>query len=392
MNVCFVCNEYPEGPHGGIGTMTQLLAEELSRDNHKVKVIGIYDYSYPSPDFEIKKGVEITRLRSNYKNNLSVFRAYWKLGNTIRNWSKNNQIDIIESPDSYGMLSLFPGFGKPLVLRAHGNNTYFSSILNIPVKKKTLFYERNLYRKASGYSAVSQFTANKMSSLLNIRNPYTIIYNGIEIPQAFTKDETFTENCKKILTLQNPIIFSGTLTAKKGIYELVRAAVKLLEQGIILTLIMNGKDSVNLPTGKSVKEELLTLIPASLRGRFIFSGHITRNELICQYKYSKAAIFPSYAEAFALAPMEAMATGIPTIFSNTCSGAELISDKVDGFLIDPRSEDSMAQAIKYILDHPLESKIIGEKGREKILNNFSKEIMATKTLKFYDHVQASNKR
>jgi len=389
MNVCLICNEYPDGPHGGIGSMTQLLAEELVALNHAVKIIGVYDYSYPSPDFEIKNGVEVTRLRSNYKQNLSVFRAYWKLGSTIRMWSQNNQIEIIESPDSYGMLSILPSFGKPFVLRAHGNNTYFSSILKIPIKKKTLFYEWNLYRKASGYSAVSEYTARKMKSLFNIRKPFEIIYNGIDIQVESNNTTEFPGNCKEILSLQNPIIFSGTLTAKKGIYELVRSVIKLLEQGIILTLIINGKDTINLLTGNSVKDELINLIPDSLKKNFIFNGHITRNELFCHYKYSKAAIFPSYAEAFALAPMEAMANGIPTIFSSTCSGSELISDKENGLLVNPESDESIAQAIAYILDFPVEAKILGKKGREKILNNFSKELMATNTLRFYEHIQTS---
>ena len=383
MNICYVCNEYPEGPHGGVGTMTQLLAEELTSRNHSVKVIGVYDKGYPSAKFEVKNGVEVTRIKVNFKNKLDVLWGNWVMARKIRSWIKKEMIDIIECPDSYGMLSLFAPFKRPLVLRANGNNTYFSSILEIPLKKNTAFYERNLYQKASGFCAVSAFTANKMKSLFNIKDSITVIYNAVEIQKG---DLNVTDKYKNFLELSNPIVFSGTLTAKKGIYELVRAVLILLNKGIEVTLVINGKDSVNKATGKSVKSELLDMIPDERINNFIFNGHVTRNDLFCQYNYAKAAIYPSFAEAFALAPMEAMTLGIPTIFSKTCSGDELIIDKFDGLLIDPSSEESIAQSIVYLLQDKERASLIGQKGKEKIENYFSKERMTTNTLAFYEQI------
>jgi len=390
MNICFICNEYPEGPHGGIGTMTQLLAEGLVANNQAVKVIGVYHHGYSSPDFETKKGVEIYRLRADIKNSFSVFTAFWKLWQIVSKWVKEKKIDLVECPDSYGLISVLPTFGVPLVLRAHGNNTYFSSILNIPLKKKTLFYEWNLYRRANRYCAVSEFTANKMSAIYKIKQPISVIYNGLEINSLESQSLT-SEGYNSLASIQNPIIFSGTLTPKKGIYELVKAMVSLLEEGLDATLIINGKDTVKLATGLSVKQELMEIIPDALHNNFIFNGHVTREEILNQYKYAKAAVFPSFAEAFALAPMEAMLTGLPTIYSDTCSGPELISDKNDGLLINPESIESISSAIKYILKHPDEAMIMGQKGRNKIIRNFSKETMTIQTLQFYNNVRTSNK-
>ncbi len=383
MNICYVCNEYPEGPHGGVGTMTQLLAEELKLRNHSVKVIGVYDLHYPAPEFEIRNGVEITRLKVDYKNKFAVLWGNWTMARKIRQWIKKDLVDIIESPDSYGLFSLFASFYKPFVLRANGNNTYFSEILKIPLKKNTQFYERNLYKKAFGFCAVSSFTANLMKQLYNINDPITVIYNAVEI---HNDEFTIPEKCSDIAKFNNPIVFSGTLTPKKGIYELVKAVIILLNKEIDVTLIINGKDTANINTGHSVKSELLELIPDKYKENFIFNGHVTRNELICHYKYSKAAVFPSYAEAFAFAPMEAMAAGIPTIYSLEGSGEELINEKVDGLLVDPSSEDSIAEAVEFLLLNPDEALKIGKKGNEKIRLLFSKETMSTKTLLFYEQI------
>jgi glycosyltransferase involved in cell wall biosynthesis len=386
MNICYVCNEYPEGPHGGVGTMTQLLAEELSARKHTVKVIGVYNVSYPSPCFEIKNGVEITRIKVNFRNRFAVLAGNWKMAGTIRSWIKKGQVDIIEASDSYGLFSLYVKFKKPLILRANGNNTYFQSILNTPLKKNTAFYERNLYKKAFGFCAVSSFTADRMKELYNIPEPVTVIYNAVEAQHELDDEAGMTENGLQVSALSNPIVFSGSLTPKKGIYELVHAVIALLSKGLVLNLIINGKDSVNIKTGQSVKKELLSMIPDSLLSHFIFNGHVTRRDLMQQYKNSKAAIFPSFAEAFAFAPMEAMAAGIPTIFSEDCSGRELIIDKEDGLLINPSSIESITQAIEFVLQNPVESALIAQKGKEKISKQFSKVTMATKSLEFYEQI------
>ena len=66
MKVCFICPEYPEGPHGGIGSIVQLMGRNMVQKGHEVKVIGIYPKSYPGNDFEIDQGVEVWRLRYKF--------------------------------------------------------------------------------------------------------------------------------------------------------------------------------------------------------------------------------------------------------------------------------------------------------------------------------------
>jgi glycosyltransferase involved in cell wall biosynthesis len=58
-------------------------------------------------------------------------------------------------------------------------------------------------------------------------------------------------------------------------------------------------------------------------------------------------------------------------------------------LIDPSSEESIAQAIEYVIQNPTIAKQIGQKGKEKIKHFFSKETMATKSIVFYEKTQNS---
>lgn len=391
MKVCYICNEYPEGPHGGIGTVVKLLAEEIVNMGHQAIVIGVYDRSYPSASFEKKNNVEVYRLKVDLKNRFESFLGYYKMSRILRRWITEGKVDIIEVPDSYGMISIFKSFRAPLVLRAHGNNTYISSVLGTLLKKKTKWYEKNLYKKADDYCAVSAYTADRMRLLYGIDANITVIYNGIDIENA---DDIIIEKSvsEEFSTLTNPLVFSGTLNRMKGIFELVNAILNLLQQKIEVTLIINGKDSVNQQTGTSVKQELIEGIPLEYRKYFIFKGHVKRETLFQQYKLAKAAVFPSYVEAFAMAPLEAMAMGIPTLFSDKCSGKEAIDHLKDGLLIKPDNESSIVWAIKWVLQNPDEALKVGLKGKEKVEQYFTKQIMVKNSINFYKHAIYNQKR
>jgi glycogen synthase len=46
MNILYICDEYPPGPNGGIGSVVQNLARELVKQGHKVYVVGLYPIGY----------------------------------------------------------------------------------------------------------------------------------------------------------------------------------------------------------------------------------------------------------------------------------------------------------------------------------------------------------
>src|SRR5690606_18786786 len=63
MNILFICDEYPPGRHGGIGTAVQLLARELVKQGHYVVVAGFYDWGYGGEDEFSDEGVVVYRFR-----------------------------------------------------------------------------------------------------------------------------------------------------------------------------------------------------------------------------------------------------------------------------------------------------------------------------------------
>jgi len=63
MNVLFICEEYPPGKNGGIGTMVRMLGREMVKQGHNVYVAGLYPHGYGEADYEEDEGVKVWRLR-----------------------------------------------------------------------------------------------------------------------------------------------------------------------------------------------------------------------------------------------------------------------------------------------------------------------------------------
>ncbi len=77
------------------------------------------------------------------------------------------------------------------------------------------------------------------------------------------------------------------------------------------------------------------------------------------------------AEPFGRVILEAMAAGKPVIGTASGGTPELIQDGENGLLVPPRDERAIAKAILALLRNPLKAKEMGERGRKRILSDFT---------------------
>ena len=114
-----------------------------------------------------------------------------------------------------------------------------------------------------------------------------------------------------------------------------------------------------------------------------FHGHVPMAQLRTIYQNCRMAVFPSYAEAFAMAPMEAMAEGCPVICSNRSSGPELLRHGCDGLIVDPDNEGEIAESVLNLLEDDSMAARIGCAGRETIRDRFCSEHVVNELVDFY---------
>jgi glycosyltransferase involved in cell wall biosynthesis len=79
-------------------------------------------------------------------------------------------------------------------------------------------------------------------------------------------------------------------------------------------------------------------------------GHVPLDELVGLYRSAGAVVYPSLYEGFGMPCLEAMACGCPVAASNVASLPEVCGDAA--VYLDPNSVESIADAIRLVLDDP----------------------------------------
>ncbi len=395
MNVLFICDEYPPGLNGGIGTMVQQLSQELVRQGHQVFVIGLYSYRYGCPDYEIDHGVKIFRLRYGLKLPVNGTSRWYNLLEKLPNFIKRNlngksayknyidfinrlitefKIDIVEMPDwntfAYNIgikYPILPVFNIPVVLKLHGSHSYFSKELDEPVKKYWHTIDRLIWERADAVIAVSGYTASQNVALFQKSKPIKILYNTVAV---LNKE-------RDIKRLENLVFYSGSLVKKKGIFELLRAWNNVIKEFPQAQLVVFGKGPI-----AALKANLTYSAIASVT----FMGHQPRPILMEYLQKSTLAIFPSFSETFGLVAIEAMSTGCPTIFTKLSCGPEIVTDFVNGLLVDPNNTDEIADKILLLLNNVSLRNAIGVAGKNTVMERFEITKSATDHVAFYQEV------
>lgn len=397
MNILYLCDEYPPGRHGGIGTYVRLIARQMVKLEHTVIVAGMYSEGYGGDDKFVDEGVKVYRYRWETGGSWADDRQSFlgKLTNRIlretgiveKNIKKSlasyqkkleqiiteEQIDIIEMPDYNDYIRFcksyipFPQLSVPVVVKMNGTITYFNTEAGLSTAQQIVKMEQAILNQAKAVSSASRYTAYKSAEYLHYDKPIKVLYNGINTNLGLGE------------ILRNPlqVVFTGSLVQKKGIYQLAKAWNVVNQNMPGARLLILGKGSqkaVNAYLGDKAKSSVT------------FKGHVNADELYHDLSGSAIAVFPSYSEAFALAPLEAMACGTAVINSNRTSGPELVDDGVNGVLIDPDNIDQLAEAILSLLNNVELGTRLGKAGNEKVKAFFDIDIIAKQTLGFYEDV------
>jgi glycosyltransferase involved in cell wall biosynthesis len=372
MKVCFICAEYPPSPHGGIGTATQSLARELVRTGHKVRVIGIRERSDTASEQEVDCGVEILRLPPPARRRVGWLRSRYALYKEVAAAVRRGEVDLVEAPDFEGWTAGWRRLQVPVVIRLQGSVSYFAAESGRPIDRLIFEVERLALNRASFHCSSSRYTADVTRRLFGLRRfEPEILYNPVQIP-AETQSRRPSGS---------DVVFTGTLTLKKGVLHLLRAWPDVARSFPRAQLHLYGRDGKS-PVGGSMSDYLRAQLPNSVRRSVIFHGGVSHETVLEALGSAGVGVFPSFSEAFGVAPMESMAQGCPTIYSRLSSGPELITDGVDGLLVDPANVKEITQALVRVLGDSGLANRLGNAGRRRV-ENFSVQALARRNLAFY---------
>lgn len=230
---------------------------------------------------------------------------------------------------------------------------FIHDVLEVPYPQYYTWKER-LYFKVKKWTlpyadrviTTTQYVKDELAKFCYIKKDQPVDITPLGVSSVFKAgDRHDVEQLKKVKTKFNLpdsyLLFAGRLNARKNIENLI-ASLEFVNDKNISLVIAGSRD------GKSPQLNHL-LSDKEWSSRILFTGAVSDDEMSGLYAMAKVFCFPSFAEGFGLPPLEAMASGIPVIVSNTTSLPEVCGKAA--LYIDPNDPHAIAQKITELLEN-----------------------------------------
>ena len=335
MNIGIVC--YPT--FGGSGVLATELGLELSRKGHQVHFI-----TYRQP-------VRLELLNSNvhfHEVNVPDYPLFHyqpyelALSSKLVDMVKVHKIDVLHVhyaiPHAYAAYMAKKmlheeGIKIPIVTTLHG--TDITLVGSHPFYKTAVTFSIN---QSDAVTSVSQSLKEDTQRLFNTQKDIKVIPNFIDIDKYKTD---FKECDRDLLALPSERVITHVSNFRpvKRIADVIEVFYKVQKE-VPSKLMMVGEG----PERKQAEQLCKTY---GIEDKVVFLGNSNEvDKILC---YSDLFLLPSETESFGLAALEAMASGVPVISSNSGGIPEVNIEGVSGYLSPVGAVDEMAQnAIKII--------------------------------------------
>ena len=413
MKIAVLVYEYPPKIVGGLGTYAAEITRKFVLMDNDVTVFTMNDDGGTLPTREIWRGIEIHRpLHIDVSDSLPdvIAEDIKKWGRGLRLFGNLLVYNYLTASKLINELIKKEGVNYDVVV-AHD---WLSIMGGVTVKKESdlpLVFHVHSTEKGrtlgNGSSVVSniELRGAKMADMIITvsyamkdeliqlgfpKDKIEVAYNGVD-PQKYDPKNVSSEQVRKIKAFYGlkeddfMILFLGRLVGVKGVDKLIMAMPHVLSKIPNARLVIVGVGDqqeylINLTRTMRLNEYV--------RFRFDF---IPEEERILHYAACDVAVFPSYYEPFGIVALEAMSMEKPVVVGAAgVSGMREIvvccSDEQCGYHIDPNNPSDIAWGIISSLENPERRKWLGKNGRKRVLNEFTWNKIAEKTVQLYEEV------
>ncbi|MBI5740379.1 MAG: glycosyltransferase [Nitrospirae bacterium] len=283
--------------------------------------------------------------------------------------------------------SVKPDIVHTFMFSANSYGRVAAVLCRVPVIIASERCERNKYEMGKYQNYIDRLLAlfsqgiicNSRGVALTLINKYSfasrkimVVHNGINADNFF-KQDCIGGTDKRA---QKIIVTVGRLYHQKNHRLFLEAAKIVLKKS-------EDKEIKFLIIGKGPLQEELENYAESLgiRGNVIFAGE--RNDIPEVLHDADIFVMTSLYEGMPNAVMEAMAAGLPVVASDVGGSNELVVDGETGFLCPCDNAALIAERVIHLLADPQNSSVMGERGRERILRDFTLQKMVDDTQGIY---------
>jgi glycosyltransferase involved in cell wall biosynthesis len=251
-------------------------------------------------------------------------------------------------------------FEKGVLLR-WGQLLGFRVILHIHVGRFPVFARRPLLRPLVRHflreaDCVVALSPTLLRTLEEIApgTRFQLIENGVAVPAV-----------QPIPSESMDVVMIASLTDRKGVPEAIAAFARIAALHPAATLRLAGPVE---PADRARYEQ--QGVSLGISGRIRFEGPVTGVDKNALLTGCSIFILPSHTEGVPLAMLEAMAAARPVVVTAVGGIPDVLSDGIDGFMVQPRDVHALADRLHVLLSNADLREGIGSAARATVLARF----------------------
>jgi glycosyltransferase involved in cell wall biosynthesis len=151
------------------------------------------------------------------------------------------------------------------------------------------------------------------------------------------------------------LLYVGRISREKDLDILADAYRRLRDDHLPVQLFVVGHGPYSKKLAQSLPEA-------------VFTGYLTGTELATAYASADIFVFPSTTDTFGNVILEAQASGVPVIVSDSGGPKELVEDKTNGLVTRSRDADDFMRAIRSLATDKAERERMGAAARKSVVD------------------------
>ena len=267
--------------------------------------------------------------------------------------------------------------GPPIVVHTfHGHvlHGYFD-----PFRTRVFrLLERFLARSSTALIAVSPQVRDDLVSLgVAPAEKFTVVRLGIELDERVAIDDAMRADARRVMGIPSgrfAVGWVGRMTGVKRTDDVVRAFAALRARGVDACLCIVGDG----PDREQVERRAHEL---GVVRDCLFLGY--QEDVARFFAVFDAFVLSSVNEGTPVVAIEALAAGRPVVATRVGGVPDVVSDGVDGFLVEPGDTEALAERLERLALDPELRREMGEAGRARMLPRYAVSRLIDDTDRLY---------
>lgn len=232
---------------------------------------------------------------------------------------------------------------------------------------------RLMYARMDALIALSHIQKRSLLSSLPVpEDKYLVIPNGVDVTRFQPRPRR--EDIRASWGIgPGQLVFGliGRLDRLKGSLEFIEAAAAILKSHSHARFVLVGGNTAGADFDKEIRQRLTDL--------HLSADHVLltdfRKDVPEVMNALDVFVMPSYEENFANVLLEALASGLPVIGTNSGGTPEILDNGQCGLLCEPRSTESLIAAMQTLIENPVQRQSLAQKARQKALREYDMNVI-----------------